>query len=323
MLGRAITGLCRRRKESIAYTPLRSRDPSISTDLEMAPASPRDSADGALLSAASASAPGPAPRTKGRRYTQKLPFRRIFTFNVVMTFVAHFFLAFGAGTFNSLWAVFLSTPVYDPARPEPPGFRPRLPFRFTGGLGLSPQRVGSAMALLGVIGITLQFFAYPRLSARLGTLRSYRVFAFCFPVAYALIPFLAVVPSTTAPPGEKTGPGIWTAMAGLLFVQVVGRTFVLPAQTILVNNCSPHPSVLGTIHGFGVSASSLARTIGPMLCGWLYGVGLSRGCVGAVFWGLAAVAVCGLLVSFWLREGDGHEIWLEGDEEVEGEGRRE
>ena len=278
----------------------------------MPPASPRDSVDGALLASASRPAPG---TKKGRRYANKLPFRRIFTFNVVMTFVAHFFLAFGVGTFNSLWAVFLSTPVYDPERPEPPGFEPRLPFRFTGGLGLSAQRVGSAMALLGVIGITLQFFLYPRLSARLGTLRSYRVFVFSFPVAYALVPFLSLVPSTTAPPAGKTGPGIWVAMACLLAVQVVGRTFVLPAQTILVNNCSPHPSVLGTIHGFGVSVSSLARTVGPMLCGWLYGVGLSRGFVGGVFWGLAGVALGGFLVSFWLKEGDGHEIWLEGDEE--------
>ena len=100
-----------------------------------------------------------------------------------------------------------------------------------------------------------------------------------------------------------------------MFTPNVVLTFVLPAQTILINNCAPHPSVLGTIHGFAVSVSSLARTVGPMLCGWLYGVGLSHGVVGAVFWGLAAVALCGLLVSFWLKEGDGHEIWLEGDEE--------
>ncbi len=281
----------------------------MSIDFELSPSASRHSQEDE-----------PSGSKKGnyrRRYTNTLPFRRIFTFNVVMTFVAHFFLAFGIGTFNSLWAVFLSTPVYDPEKAEPPGFVPRLPFRFTGGLGLPSRKVGAAMAMLGAIGIILQLFLYPRLSARLGTLRSYRIFVLCFPVAYTIIPYLSLVPSTTPPPGEKTGPWVWIAVGCLLSIQVVGRTFALPGQTILVNNCSPHPSVLGTVHGFGVSVSSFGRTVGPVLCGWLYGLGLNRGCVGAAFWGLAGVALCGWTASFWLREGDGHEIWLEGDEEEE------
>ncbi|CRK23486.1 hypothetical protein BN1708_018029, partial [Verticillium longisporum] len=92
---------------------------------------------------------------------------------------------------------------------------------------------------------------------------------------------------------------------------VTGRTFALPGQTILVNNCAPHPSVLGTVHGLAQSVSSAARTIGPVLGGWAYGVGLEAGVVGAVWWGLAAFAVLGFVASWFLREGDGHEIWLE------------
>ncbi|KAI1085221.1 MFS general substrate transporter [Whalleya microplaca] len=305
-LGRKIKSLFRRNKDSIAYTPLHSRDTSIS--VEMSPASPRDSSEGPPAAATKS-------RTSHRRYTRTLPFRRIFTRNVAFTLVAHFFLAFHIGTFNALWFVFLSTPVYDPAKPEPPGFEPHLPFRFTGGLGLPPRSVGMAMAILGTIGITMQLFLYPRLSTRLGTVRSWRACLFLFPVSYSLIPFLSVVPSTTPPPSQKTGLAIWVAIAGVLLVQVTGRTFALPGQTILVNNCTPHPSVLGTVHGLGQSASSLARTLGPVLCGWLYGIGLNRGVVGGVFWGLAGIAVFGLVVSFWVREGDGHEIWLEGDED--------
>jgi hypothetical protein len=36
-----------------------------------------------------------------------------------------------------------------------------------------------------------------------------------------------------------------------------------------------------------------------------------------VFWGLSAVAACTVVASLVVREGDGHEIWLEGDEEDE------
>ncbi|KAI3322330.1 MFS general substrate transporter [Xylariaceae sp. AK1471] len=308
ILGHRLRGLFRRNNDSIAYTQLHSRDMSVSTiatvDHELSPTTPRNST---------------ATRIKGpnfrRRYTSRLPFRRIFTRNVSFTFVSHFFLAFHLGTFNSLWFVFLSTPVYNPSDPDPPGFKPHLPFRFTGGLGLPPRSVGLAMSLLGVIGILMQLFLYPRLSARLGTLRSWRTFLFMFPITYLLLPFLSVVPSSTAPPSQKTGLAIWVAIGGVLLVHVSARTFVLPAQTILVNNCSPHPSVLGTVHGLGQSASSLARTIGPVTGGWLYGLGLSRGLIGGVFWGLAGVAVAGVVFSFWVKEGDGHEIWLEGDEE--------
>ncbi|OTB01455.1 hypothetical protein M426DRAFT_323471 [Hypoxylon sp. CI-4A] len=310
LLGQKLTGLFKRHDTSIAYTPLRSRSMSISTDLEMSPVTPRDSIEDAPTTSKKA--------TVRRRYTTRLPFRRIFTSNVTFTFFAQFFLTFHVGTFNSLWFVFLSTPVFNPADPDPPGFVPQLPFRFTGGLGLPPRSVGMAMAILGTIGIIMQLFLYPGMSSRLGTIRSYRMCLFLFPITYALVPYLSIVPSTTAPPSQKTGPGIWIAIAGLLLIHVTGRTFALPGQTILVNNCTPHPSVLGTVHGLGQSVSSFARTLGPILCGWLYGQGLSHGLVGGVFWGLGGVAIGGLVASFFVWEGNGHEIWLEGDEEEEG-----
>ncbi|TWU79149.1 hypothetical protein ED733_008841 [Metarhizium rileyi] len=94
-----------------------------------------------------------------RRYTQQLPFRQIFTRNVLLTLFAQFFLSFHLGTFNSLWFVFLSTPVFDPSASK---HKLHLPFLFTGGIGMHPQSVGAAMAILGIIGITLQLFLYPR-----------------------------------------------------------------------------------------------------------------------------------------------------------------
>lgn len=294
---------------SVSYTPVASRD--ASTEVELSPAAHHH--------------PFPLSKHRRPRYTQRLPFGRIFTPNVVATFASLFLLGFHVGTFNSLWFVFLSTPVYDPAAQ---GALPRaLPFVFTGGLGLPPRSVGLAMAILGALGIALQLLVYPTLSARLGTVRSLRLFLVCFPVTYFLVPYLGLVPSDAAhpPPGPAGGALVWLAIAGVLFCQVLARTFAMPAQTILVNNCTPHPSVLGTVHGLAQSVASFARTVGPVLCGFLYGLGLERGVIGAVWWGLSGVAVCGLVASWWVREGDGHEIWLEGDydgeeeEEEEGE----
>ncbi|KAI1868843.1 hypothetical protein JX265_006822 [Neoarthrinium moseri] len=291
------------RRDTIGYTPLHSRDSSIT--VEMSPILPETD------HGSTSHAP---PR---RRYISTLPFRRIFTRNVSLTLLAHFFLAFHLGTFNSLWFTFLSTPVYNPEKPTPEGFRPSLPFHFNGGLGLPARNVGIAMAMLGAIGITMQLFLYPRLSSRFGNVRMWRVCLFLFPVAYIILPYLSVIPSTTPPPSQKTGVGIWVALAGVLFIQVTGRTFALPAQTILVNNCTPHPSVLGTVHGIGQSVSSFARTVGPISGGFLFGIGHDHGLIGGVFWSMAGIAIFGLIASFWVKEGDGHEIWLEGDEEDE------
>ncbi|KPM36451.1 hypothetical protein AK830_g10127 [Neonectria ditissima] len=249
-----------------------------------------------------------------RRYTQKLPFRRIFTRNVSVTLAASFLMGVHLGSFNSLWFVFLSTPVWDPATSEN---KQKLPFMFTGGLGLHPRAVGLAMSILGVIGIILQLFLYPRVSGRLGTVRSWRLSLLCFPVTYFLVPYLSVVPSSDSspPPGPKGGIAIWLAIVGVLSIQVMGRTFAIPAQAILVNNSSPHPSILGSIHGVGQSVNSAARTVGPMIGGAIYGYGLNQGVIGLVWWIMSCVGICGILAALFVREGDGHEIWLEGDEE--------
>ena len=184
---------------------------------------------------------------------------------------------------------------------------------------MPPRDVGFAMAILGIIGINMQLWIYPIVNNKLGVVKSWRIFLYCFPAAYILVPFLAIVPSRSPPPAKKDGILVWIALCSVLFIQVTGRTFALPATTILVNNASPHPSVLGTMHGIGQSLSSAGRTIGPSLGGALYGAGLRHGIVGAVYWGLSGIAIANCVASNWVREGDGHEILLEGDNEAERE----
>ncbi|QSS49786.1 NAD dependent epimerase/dehydratase [Histoplasma capsulatum var. duboisii H88] len=56
---------------------------------------------------------------------------------------------------------------------------------------------------------------------------------------------------------------VWISVVVVLFLQVLSRTFTLPASIILLNNCSPHPSVLATVHGIAQSVPSASRTTGP------------------------------------------------------------
>ncbi|KAL3424071.1 MFS multidrug transporter [Phlyctema vagabunda] len=257
------------------------------------------------------------PKEIVHKTTQKLPFYRIFTPNVIFTLVTTAFFDFHVGGFTNIWSLFLSTP-----RPVATESVRSLPFVFSGGLAMPAATVGLATSILGVLGMILQIFLYPPVQARLGTLRSFRFFLLLFPFAYFFAPYLAILPSTTEPPNAAAGIFIWLGITWVLFLQVTARTFALPATIILLNNCSPHPSVLGTIHGLGQSVSASFRTIGPIVGGWWYGSGLKSGVVGAAWWGISAAAAAGSVTALWVYEGSGHEIILEGegDDEVELEG---
>ncbi|KAL4934259.1 ASST-domain-containing protein [Aspergillus undulatus] len=250
---------------------------------------------------------------KTARHARILPFRRIWTKNVLCTLLAQAFFDFQMGAFNNLWLLFLSTPRYDANDPASPA--QSLPFIFTGGLGMLPQSVGFATAILGVIGMILQFTIYPSINGRLGTAKSYQYFLTLFPVAYAFAPYIALAPSSTPPPNQANGGWVWFSIIVVLFLQVTARTFTLPTSIILLNNCSPHPSVLGTIHGIGQSVSSAFRTIGPIFSGSWYGYGLEIGTVGFAWWLIALVSVFGCVAAIFVYEGSGHEVFLPGEEE--------
>lgn len=253
------------------------------------------------------------------RSAQRLEFRRIWTSNVLWTLLSVAIFDFHMGAFSGLWIIFLSTSRIAKAQAgENPA--PRTPMHFAGGLGFQPALLGTSLAILGVVGLVLQVLLYPWANAKFGLMRCFRYSLFLFPVAYTLAPYLSLLPSTTPAPLPASGPLIWVAITMVLTLQVTARTFALPASIILVNNASPHPSVLGTIHGVGQSVSSAFRTVGPIASGYWYGLGLEDGMVMLSWWIVAAISALGCVASFWVRNGSGHEILLPGEEsEKEGD----
>lgn len=242
--------------------------------------------------------------------TKRLPFRRIFTRNVVLTILTHFLLATHVGSFNTLWFLFLSAP-----RNEHPQSSPGL----AGGLGLPSASTGIGISIIGILGLTLQFGIFSSLTHRLGILPTFRAAGLVFPVVYVLAPLLALLPMNRSPPGFPAGGGgawLWIGMVGVLFLQVAARTFALPLMQVLTNNCSPHPSVLGSLHGVASSVSSGAFSIGPIISSWLFGRGLGMGFVALAWWVLAVESLGVQVTSRLIYEGDGHEIKMEGEEDI-------
>lgn len=210
------------------------------------------------------------------------------------------FAKFSRSAFSSLWITFLST-----ERHPTPSDGPRnlSLFRFEGGLAFQPESIGFALAILGIVGLVLQLTMYPWANGRFGLMRCFRYSLFLFPLAYFLAPYLSLVPSTSNAPQPSAGILVWLGISLVLFFQVTARTFALPASILLINNCTPHPSVLATIHGIGQSTSSAFRTIGPIAAGYWYGLGLRYDTVALAWWIIAAVSLLGCVVSFWVRDG--------------------
>lgn len=231
-----------------------------------------------------------------------LSFPQIWTSNVLSTMFAQFIISGHLGTFASLWAIFLSTPVN-------PIEKQHLPVHFSGGLGLQPRSIGIAMSVIGFAGIALQVILYPTLRDRFGTIRLWRAALFVFPILYILAPFCSPLASYVSKEnlkkqaGSSSSVAVWLVVLGILVLYVGGRTCIVPATSLLINDCTPHPSVRGTIHTAGVISSNLSRSIFPPIALAAFGLGTSLGVVGLGFWFVAALAMLGCAASLWVTEG--------------------
>lgn len=190
---------------------------------------------------------------------------------------------------SSLWPLFLSSPHRNARDPT------TLPFYFTGGLGFQLSQVGLALAILGILGLSMQLVLYPRVIAKHGLLYPFRLSLWLFPIAYVLTPYLSLLPFDSA---GLIWLGILVVQAG----QVVGRTFALPATILLLNYSCPHPSLLGSVHGIGSSVSGTSRTLGSIMAGAFDNVGLENKMSGLAWWIFALISIFGCLLSFIVRD---------------------
>lgn len=178
---------------------------------------------------------------------------------------------------------------------------------------MQPRDVGFAMSTLGAIGVTLQLVIYPRLNDKFGTVNIWRTALYVFPLAYALAPYPALAGSANIPNGKTVV--VWFSVGFVLLLFIIGRTGVTPATTLLINDCTPHPSVRGTIHTAGTVIGNLSRSIFPVIAFAIFGKGLQVGIVGLGFWCLAGLGILACVASRWVTEGtNGKEIILEGEE---------
>lgn len=234
------------------------------------------------------------PAEGGTPQPKRTSFLGLWTVKVFFTMLTHFMVCGHLVTFTALWVVFLSTPV-------DPGDRGGRSFlAFSGGVGLRPPAIGLAMSLTASFSILAQMVFYPLLQDRFSTVRIWRYSLLFFPVAYLIAPFPALIASMMNS-ARTTSLAVWALIAVELIMFSIGRTGVVPATTLLINDCVPAPDARGTINTLGTVVGNLSRTIFPMVALGVFGLGLSIGIVGLGFWFLVIVAALSNVASLWIE----------------------
>ena len=153
-----------------------------------------------------------------------------------------------------------------------------------GGLGLSTKQVGIIMAINGVIALLIQAVIFPFAAEKLGVWRVFVLVTILHPIAYFIVPYLALLPENL----------LYVGIYACLTIRNLLSILAYPVLLILLKQASISPSVLGRINGLAASAGAACRTIAPPVAGLLYGLGLDIGFTGLAYWGTGLVALLGV-----------------------------
>lgn len=164
-------------------------------------------------------------------------------------------------------------------------------------LTISPdsQTIGLFYTSIGIFGIFIQFFFFPKIAKTFGVLNCTKLVYLIFPVLYFITPFTALVPKSIRN----------YCVFILMLAKLTASIFGFPCCTILLTNSAASLSVLGTLNGVGTAVSALGRGVGPAIAGATFSFGVNRGYVIIPWWILSVLAALTVVPTFWIKETDG------------------
>ncbi|KAI9835619.1 MAG: hypothetical protein M1838_005274 [Thelocarpon superellum] len=170
-----------------------------------------------------------------------------------------------------------------------------LPFKFTGGFGLSTKSIGFIISFQGAYSMAAQLFLFPLVARRFGSLRVFRFVVMLYPVLYLAVPYVVLLPK------DLQMVGIYAC----LVLKVTAAVLAYPSNAILLTNSAPSMLVLGAINGIAASTASLSRAFGPTISGLIHSAGLRLGYSGLAWWASALVSLLGAIESAWMEDVSG------------------
>ncbi|KAF2493144.1 MFS general substrate transporter [Lophium mytilinum] len=192
---------------------------------------------------------------------QQPSWRNAFSRQVCLTIIGYGFLAFHTVSFEQLMPILMSLPESD--------VPPQLPLKFEGGFALSTKTIGMILSVQGIYQMFAQLIVFPWINLRLGTLRTFWLGIFTYPLLYVITPYLILLPHSFRLPG----------------------VFAILAW-----------KVLGTLNGAAASSASVCRGFGPTLSGMIQSTGQTIGYSGLAWWMCASVALVACVPSAMMKE---------------------
>lgn len=230
---------------------------------------------------------GGDPATAKPRPAVPFSWKAVFSSQSRVNLLESFLLGMHCVAFDHLLPVYMHHPRSTSIRAS------TNPLRFSGGFGLDSSQIGFLLMLNGVCGMFIQFVIFPSVAKRFGVLRCLKVCTMAFAILYVLMPFTALISSATI-------------QQSVALALIIGKTcltvFAFPCNAILLTNSSASANTLGTLNGVATSVAAIGRTIGPLVGGWMFSVGVEAGYIVLPWWSIAALAALGALPVFWMED---------------------
>lgn len=213
---------------------------------------------------------------------------KVFTKQVIMLVVALGIFTWHSMSFDTLLPIFFQDERLDDVVISMNG-------SLAGGLGLSVQQVGVIMSINGLIALFVQGAIFPLMAAWLGVWRIFVLVTILHPIAYFIVPYLAMLPQ------EWLYPGIYACLA----IRNILSILAYPVLLILLKGAAPSSSCLGKINGLAASTGAACRTIAAPVSGLLYTVGIHISFTALAWWASAVIAIVGGIQVLFIRQRKG------------------
>ncbi|SNX86339.1 uncharacterized protein MEPE_05048 [Melanopsichium pennsylvanicum] len=178
-----------------------------------------------------------------------------------------------------------------------------------GGVGFSSDSTGILLSINGLGGALVQLFLFPSIQRKVGTLRTYQLSMFAFPLSVILLPVGNLISRLGLGAAQEDQQWyttlVWTCLLISTAIRVVGG-MAFASNMILVNQCSnlTRGTALGTLNSLAQMSSSFTRAIGPYLANTLFALSVTRGWLGGqlVWLILAFLGMIGPLCCLMIRD---------------------
>ena len=218
----------------------------------------------------------------------------LFTYQTSMALLCYTMLSLHSVAYDQVLPVFLNYPheTHDPSNTH-------LPFKFSGGFGLSSGRIGTIFTINALLTSLAQFALFPPICSRYGPLKCFRCSCMILPFVYLFTPYSVLIE-------DKTLRYVTFVSTFVLKGMLSNATF--PSVTIILTNSVPSVKVLGTLNGYATLVSGIGRAIGPALTGACFTWGVQNGYIISGWAFLSVLATLGAISTLFLQEGDGLDV---------------